>query len=148
MKKIKAEYIWMDGHKPTEKLRSKTKILNEKIKNIDDLPIWGFDGSSTMQATGHLSDCMLKPVKYIPDPIRGGDNVIVLCEVFNADVSVFLRGARFSLFYCNECDEAPPLTLTNLLHHIFAIHSSPQNVLESIGIKESLCLAKTRPFFP
>ena len=94
MKKIKAEYIWMDGHKPTEKLRSKTKILNEKIKNIDNLPIWGFDGSSTMQATGHNSDCMLKPVKYIPDPIRGGDNVIVLCEVFNADGAVHESNTR------------------------------------------------------
>ena len=42
MTKTKAEYIWLDGHKPTQKLRSKTKIINtemiipgsEKIKNI------------------------------------------------------------------------------------------------------------------
>lgn len=97
MNKIKAEYIWMDGHKPTEKLRSKTKILNETVKSIDDLPIWGFDGSSTMQATGNNSDCMLKPVKYIPDPIRGGDNVIVLCEVFNADDTVHETNTRAKL---------------------------------------------------
>lgn len=97
MNKIKAEYIWMDGHKPTEKLRSKTKILNETVKSIDDLPVWGFDGSSTMQATGNNSDCMLKPVKYIPDPIRGGDNVIVLCEVFNADDTVHETNMRAKL---------------------------------------------------
>ena len=97
MNKIKAEYIWMDGHKPTEKLRSKTKILNEKVNNIEDLPMWGFDGSSTMQATGHKSDCMLKPVKLIPDPIRGGDNVIVLCEVFNADGTVHETNTRAKL---------------------------------------------------
>lgn len=97
MNKIKAEYIWMDGHKPTEKLRSKTKILNETVKSIDDLPVWGFDGSSTMQATGNNSDCMLKPVKYIPDPIRGGDNVIVLCEVFNADDTVHETNTRAKL---------------------------------------------------
>lgn len=97
MNKIKAEYIWMDGHKPTEKLRSKTKIFNETVKSIDDLPVWGFDGSSTMQATGNNSDCMLKPVKYIPDPIRGGDNVIVLCEVFNADDTVHETNTRAKL---------------------------------------------------
>lgn len=97
MNKIKAEYIWMDGHKPTEKLRSKTKILNGTVKSIDDLPVWGFDGSSTMQATGNNSDCMLKPVKYIPDPIRGGDNVIVLCEVFNADDTVHETNTRAKL---------------------------------------------------
>ena len=28
MGRIKAEYIWMDGHKPTSKLRSKTKIID------------------------------------------------------------------------------------------------------------------------
>ncbi len=95
--KIKAEYIWMDGHKPTEKLRSKTKILNEKVNNIKDLPMWGFDGSSTMQATGQNSDCMLEPVKFIPDPIRGGNNIIVLCEVHNADGTVHETNTRARL---------------------------------------------------
>ena len=95
--KIKAEYIWMDGHKPTEKLRSKTKILNEKVNNVSDLPMWGFDGSSTMQATGQNSDCLLEPVKFIPDPIRGGNNVIVLCEVFNADGTVHKTNTRAGL---------------------------------------------------
>ena len=45
-------------------------------------PIWGFDGSSTEQATGDQSDCVLKPVSQFPDPIRGGDNILVMCEVF------------------------------------------------------------------
>jgi len=97
MKKYKAEYIWMDGHKPTEKLRSKTKIFDKKFTKIEELPIWGFDGSSTMQATGNFSDCMLKPVKFIPDPIRVGDNIIVLCEVFNADGTVHETNTRAKL---------------------------------------------------
>ena len=50
MERIKAEYIWIDGHKPTAKLRSKTKIIDDTVKTRNDLPIWGFDGSSTMQA--------------------------------------------------------------------------------------------------
>ena len=73
-----AEYIWIDGHQPTPQLRSKTKILKDSVKTP---PIWGFDGSSTEQATGDKSDCMLKPVFTCKDPIRGGKNILVLCEV-------------------------------------------------------------------
>jgi glutamine synthetase len=79
---IKAEYIWVDGTAPTKKLRSKTKILDDSTTQIPD---WGFDGSSTGQAEGHFSDCILKPVFSCPDPIRGGNNLLVLCEVFSAD---------------------------------------------------------------
>jgi glutamine synthetase len=75
-----AEYIWIDGTSPTPLLRSKTKI----VADGKEPPIWGFDGSSTEQATGDRSDCMLKPVFVCADPLRGGDNVLVLCEVFNA----------------------------------------------------------------
>ena len=78
---IKAEYIWLDGVQPTPDLRSKTKILAEGTEP----PTWGFDGSSTEQAEGHSSDCVLKPVFTCPDPLRGGDDILVLCEVYNAD---------------------------------------------------------------
>lgn len=79
----KAEYIWIDGTEPTAKLRSKTKILPDGAA----LPIWGFDGSSTNQAAGSASDCVLKPVFSCPDPIRGGDDVLVLCEVLLTDMT-------------------------------------------------------------
>jgi glutamine synthetase len=79
----KAEYIWIDGTEPTAKLRSKTKIL----PNGTELPIWGFDGSSTNQAPGSQSDCVLQPVFSCPDPIRGGDHVLVLAEVLNTDMT-------------------------------------------------------------
>ncbi|MEZ5215296.1 MAG: glutamine synthetase GlnII [Ilumatobacteraceae bacterium] len=72
-----AEYIWLDGTEPTPLLRSKTKILADG----KEPPMWGFDGSSTNQAPGDKSDCGLIPVFSCPDPIRGGDNVLVLCEV-------------------------------------------------------------------
>ena len=75
-----AEYIWIDGTEPTPLLRSKTKIL----KDGKEPPIWGFDGSSTNQAPGDKSDCALIPVFSCPDPIRGGNNILVLCEVYNA----------------------------------------------------------------
>lgn len=83
---IRAEYIWLDGSSPTSQLRCKTRILNVDpnlpIKH-EDLPLWGFDGSSTNQAPGHDSDLVLKPVNFITDPIRGEPNILVLCEVFD-----------------------------------------------------------------
>src|SRR5213593_1248104 len=73
----RAEYIWIDGTQPTQKLRSKTKIVPAGEKP----PIWAFDGSSTQQATGDQSDCVLQPIFACSDPIRGADNKLVLCEV-------------------------------------------------------------------
>ena len=83
---IKAEYIWIDGTEPTPLLRSKTKVV-AKGSSVGDLPIWGFDGSSTNQAPGQNSDCVLKPVFSCPDPIRGGDHLLVLSEVLLTDMT-------------------------------------------------------------
>lgn len=81
---IKAEYIWLDGTRPTPMLRSKTKIMEGPVRTAGDIPGWGFDGSSTEQATGSKSDCLLTPVRVVKDPIRGGDHVLVMCEVMDA----------------------------------------------------------------
>ncbi len=97
MSKVKVEYIWMDGHEPTQKLRSKTKIIEGPVNSLSDIPDWGFDGSSTMQAAGKDSDCMLKPVSYIQDPIREGDNLLAMCEVMNPDGSVHDSNTRAHL---------------------------------------------------
>ena len=97
MNKIRAEYIWMDGHSPTQKLRSKTKVLDKTIKNLEDLPVWGFDGSSTNQAEGNDSDCMLKPVYKTLDPIRGSNNLLIMCEVLNPDGTPHKTNSRAHL---------------------------------------------------
>jgi glutamine synthetase len=86
----KAEYIWIDGTEPSAKLRSKTKVLADGA----ELPIWGFDGSSTNQAPGDKSDCVLQPVFSCPDPIRGGDNVLVLSEVLYTDMTPHITNTR------------------------------------------------------
>ena len=78
-----AEYIWIDGSEPTQKLRSKTKIVTDG----EAPPAWGFDGSSTNQADGAHSDCLLEPVFVVPDPLRGANDVLVMCEVLSADGS-------------------------------------------------------------
>lgn len=97
MSKIRAEYIWVDGQKPTAKLRSKTKIIDGPASRLEDIPDWGFDGSSTYQAETKHSDCMLRPVSFIPDVIRGGQDILVMCEVLNADGSVHSTNTRAHL---------------------------------------------------
>ena len=83
----------VDGQQPTAKMRGKSRI----IPTGEEPPIWGFDGSSTEQAVGHASDCVLKPVFVCPDPIRGGENKLVLCEVFNTDMTPHASNTRAHL---------------------------------------------------
>ncbi len=86
----RAEYIWIDGTEPTPLLRSKTKI----IADGEEPGIWGFDGSSTNQAPGDKSDCVLRPVFVCPDPIRGGDDVLVMNEVLDIDFNPHFSNTR------------------------------------------------------
>src|SRR4051794_8427069 len=64
-------------------LRNKTKILADGATP----GIWGFDGSSTDQAPGDKSDCVLRPVAQYPDPLRGGKNILVMSEVLYIDMT-------------------------------------------------------------
>ena len=70
------EYVWLDGYKPEPNLRSKIQVTDSEIP-----PMWSFDGSSTQQADGSSSDCILKPIKSY----KGFDGIdkFVLCEVVN-----------------------------------------------------------------
>ncbi|TWW00763.1 glutamine synthetase beta-grasp domain-containing protein [Chitinophaga pinensis] len=81
---VKFEYIWLDGYQPTQSLRSKTKIEKEFSGKLEDLPMWSFDGSSTKQAPGGSSDCLLKPVFFVKDPQRK-NAYLVMCEVLEAN---------------------------------------------------------------
>ncbi len=93
-----AEYIWMDGGEPVKKLRSKTRIVTADDEvNLNTFPMWQFDGSSTGQAEGNASDCLLKPVYHVPDPIRGDSCYLVLCEVLNADGTPHATNTRSKL---------------------------------------------------
>jgi glutamine synthetase len=83
--KFRLEYIWLDGYEPVPNLRSKTKIASfEATPTLEQLPMWNFDGSSTRQAEGHSSDCLLQPVAVFPDPARK-DAMLVMCEVLLPD---------------------------------------------------------------
>jgi len=95
--KYKLEYIWLDGYEPVPNLRGKTKIEEfETFPTLDELSMWGFDGSSTRQAEGHSSDCLLKPVAMYPDPARD-HGVLVMCEVLLPDGSPHPSNARATI---------------------------------------------------
>ena len=94
--KAKLEYIWLDGFEPTQSLRSKTMIRTDFGGTVAECPMWSFDGSSTLQADGGDSDCMLKPVAIYPDPDRI-NGYLVMCEVLNADGSPHRTNGRATI---------------------------------------------------
>jgi len=111
-KHIKIEYVWIDGSTtpegaPEYKLRSKTKVMmvDDPLKKIEleDIPMWSFDGSSTKQAEPDSSDCLLKPIKIYNDVFRSGNAIIVLCEVLNADHTPHETNKRVDLPEEDEC---------------------------------------------
>jgi len=92
-----AMYVWIDGTGEGLRCKSRTlKIKGEGLPKPESLPNWNFDGSSTGQAEGHNSDCLLKPVRVFPDPFRKLPNILVLCEVYNHEWSPIGTNHRYS----------------------------------------------------
>lgn len=95
-----AEYIWLDGVRPTQGLRAKTRIVphaGNKPLTLDTFPTWGFDGSSTSQADGSNSDLVLNPVRFVNDPLRGANHYLVLCEVLGENMVPHASNTRARL---------------------------------------------------
>jgi glutamine synthetase len=102
MPKYKLEYIWLDGNRPVPELRGKTQLKTfEAEPTLADIPLWGFDGSSTMQAEGKSSDCILKPVALYPDASRT-DAYIVLSEVMHPDGTPHPSNARATIEHADD----------------------------------------------
>lgn len=94
--KSKLEYIWLDGYKPTQMMRSKTLVVEGFSGKVEDAPLWSFDGSSTQQASGNNSDCVLKPVFVCPDPQRK-NGYLVMTEVMNPDGTPHASNGRATI---------------------------------------------------
>lgn len=95
----KIEYIWLDGNK-VQGLRSKTKIVQDFKENLEAVPMWSFDGSSTEQAPGRSSDCLLKPVSLHKDYQRcnaSTEAYLAMCEVLNPDETPHTSNARATI---------------------------------------------------
>lgn len=52
MTKFRLDYVWLEGDKPTANIRTKAQIIELESfdGNIEEVPVWSFDGSSTQQA--------------------------------------------------------------------------------------------------
>jgi glutamine synthetase len=98
--KVKLEYVWLDGYAPEPNLRSKVKVINvaddQGMVTLEDCSEWSFDGSSTRQAQGNFSDCILKPVRVYENILNKGylKSYFVLCEVMNPDVTPHITNTR------------------------------------------------------
>src|SRR3546814_475574 len=72
--------------------------ISDWSSDVCSSDLWGFDGSSTLQAEGHSSDCVLKPVAVYPDPART-NGVLVMCEVMLPDgVTPHPSNSRATIF--------------------------------------------------
>jgi len=87
--KVQCEYIWIGGTGDVD-IRCKTRTLPKKVESLEDIPCWNYDGSSTGQAEGNYSEIWLKPVKYVRDPFRRGNNILCLCECLDAKTMRFI----------------------------------------------------------
>ena len=102
---VKVEYIWLDGNSPSN-IRSKVRYQKMNLSMIQDqnmmriIPHTYFDGSSTNQTETTNSDCILKPVKIVPNPFDAPANTgqtiswIALCEVLDENNKPHSSNAR------------------------------------------------------
>ena len=77
-KKVRIEYLWLDGREPLPKVRSKTRFVNAD----GGVPDWNFDGGSTDQGTLEDSDRLLRCVRTYTDPFNEG-GFLAFCEVLH-----------------------------------------------------------------
>jgi len=116
--KYKLEYIWLDGYTPEPNIRGKSKIVDKAPTSVEDCALWGFDGSSTQQADGHSSDCILKPVALYPDSSRK-NGFIVMCEVLLPDMTAHPSNQRSTI------DDDPDLWIGLEQEYFFYENGSP-----------------------
>ena len=82
-KNVILEYVWVDA---LGKTRSKNKVVTLEVDEKLVLEEWTFDGSSTGQASGTVSDIILKPISIFKNPfIKYTDSLLVLCECYDKD---------------------------------------------------------------
>ena len=92
-KNVILEYVWIDA---LGKTRSKNKVVTLEVDEKLVLEEWTFDGSSTGQASGTVSDIILKPISIFKNPfIKYTDSLLVLCECYDKDGTPHTTNNRY-----------------------------------------------------
>lgn len=120
---FKLEYIWIGGN---SEIRSKTKIVRsskERLSlNDEEISEWNYDGSSTNQATGRDSEVLVRPVAIYPDPFRGENDLLVLCDTWLPNGEPHSTNTRITAK--NIFDQSPDLEpMFGLEQEFFAINT-------------------------
>jgi glutamine synthetase len=107
--KIIVEYVWIGG---SNELRSKARVLSKNDYLNQDpskLPDWNYDGSSTEQAEGKLSEVMIRPIRVCRCPFRRNDNLIVLCDAYDPGWNPIPTNTRYNanVHFNTKLDEIP-----------------------------------------
>jgi glutamine synthetase len=82
---IVAEYIWLDSNNNFRSKSRTLRIRNATEVEVDNLPIWNYDGSSTGQATTENSEVDLHPRAVFNCPFRGQNSLLVVCDTYNPE---------------------------------------------------------------
>jgi glutamine synthetase len=82
---ILLEYIWLDVN---DNFRSKIRVLDDV--DLNNIPKWNYDGSSTGQALGEDTEIILNPVYKCRNPFFKSGlgymcSFLVLCETYNTN---------------------------------------------------------------
>jgi glutamine synthetase len=91
------EYIWLDSE---NNFRSKTRVcyFNVDINdiNVNNIPLWNYDGSSTGQAELKNSEIILKPTVMFRDPFRQNINnsFLVWCDMMDSNNTLLKNSKR------------------------------------------------------
>ncbi|XP_004930367.2 glutamine synthetase 1, mitochondrial [Bombyx mori] len=105
--KIFATYVWIDASGIN--LRSKDRILDKEPCDLEMVPKWSYDGSSTGQSDLKDSDITLLPVAVYRDPFRKSPHIIVLCETYSSEGLPTPTNHRVSsaITLSKICDQEP-----------------------------------------
>lgn len=95
------EYIWLDSN---NEFRTKIKVMDKKIKSLEEIPKWNFDGSSTGQADIENSEVELIPIKVYHNKFNEIYPLLVLCDTRNKnnDKSEYRKAVEIFNKYSDE----------------------------------------------
>ena len=91
-------YMWQGGSIMDLRSKSKTYWVDE-IRDLSDISVWNYDGSSTNQALLNNSEVFIKPRRIYKDPFTGYPNILVWCDQYFSNGSPIESNTRL------ECSE-------------------------------------------